>query len=220
MNGIHDMGGMHGFGPIRREEDEPVFHEPWEARLYAMRRILGPRAGGRPAIERLIPQTYLSSSYYEKWLYSSVQTLVDTGVISAEELEARSEIFRRNANASVPERNDPESTARLVKGINTIRWPHRDIGVTPRFSVGDRVRARNINPPGHTRLPRYVRGKLGVVTLFHGVHDVQDELPEGADAPPEPVYSICFEAAELWGDVAEANQRLYIDMWERYLDLV
>ena len=159
MNGVHDMGGMHGFGPIEREEHEPVFHEPWEGRVYGMRRILGPLAGGRPGIENLAPAVYLGSSYYEKWLRATEASLVAKGVLTREELEAKTEVFRHDPDASVPSRKDREMLERVAKATYAPQRLHREVGIAPRFAVGDRVRARNINPPGHTRLPRYVRGR-------------------------------------------------------------
>ena len=218
MNGVHDMGGMHGFGRVEREEGEPVFHEPWEGRAYAMRRQLGPLGGGRPAVERLEPAVYLASSYYEKWLRAAENTLVEHGVVTAEELDARTEHFRTDPAAAVPTRDDPEQAKKAVERIHTLVRPGRDVGIEPAFAVGDRVRVRNINPPGHTRLPRYVRGKRGVVARFHGVHDVQDAVAPGVTPPPQPVYNVQFEASELWGEAAEANQRLYVDMWESYIE--
>ena len=218
MNGVHDMGGMHGFGPVEREAGERVFHEPWEGRAYAMRRQLGELGGGRPAIERLAPAVYLASSYYEKWLRATENTLVHRGVVTAEELDARMEYFRAHPAAAVPKRDDPEQARKAVERIHTLVRPGVDVGIEPRFGVGDHVRVRNINPPGHTRLPRYVRGKRGVVAHFHGVHSLQDEVPPGATPPPQPVYNIRLEAMEIWGDVAEANQSLYIDVWESYIE--
>lgn len=218
MNGVHDMGGMHGFGSVEPEEHEPVFHEPWEGRVYGMRRILGSRAGGRPGIENLDPAVYLASSYYEKWLRATEASLVAKGILTAEELEAKTEFFRHNPDASVPSRKDPEMLERIAGATYAPQRLHREVGIVPRFAVGDRVRARNMNPPGHTRLPRYVRGKIGLVTLYHGVHDFQDAVPAGTDPKPQPVYNVRFDAGELWGREAEANQSLQIDMWESYLE--
>lgn len=219
MNGVHDMGGMHGFGPVEPEQDEPVFHERWEGRVYGMRRQLGRLAGHRAAIERLEPAVYLASSYYEKWLRSTENTLVERGILTADELDARMEYFRASPDAPVPRLEDPERAKAAVDSIHTLVRPGRDVGIAPSFAVGDRVRVRNINPPGHTRLPRYARGKFGVIAHFHGVHDLQDDVPPGVRPAPQPVYNVRFEASELWGDGAEAKQVVYIDMWESYVEL-
>ena len=95
---------------------------------------------------------------------------------------------------------------------------HRDTGATPSFHVGDVVRARNINPAGHTRLPRYIRGKTGVVVKYYGNHDFPDIDMAGKKSPPQPIYSVQFDATELWGISAEENQILFIDMWEGYIE--
>ena len=225
MNGIHDMGGMHGFGPIEYEENEPVFHAAWEGRMHAIvratrrHRLTAPH-GFRFALESLDPAIYLTSSYYERWLLVMEMALVKKGLLTVEELDARTEFFREHPEASLPQREDSEHLERTLKEIYSMQPLHQEVGVVPQFEVGDPVMARNINPPGHTRLPRYVRGKRGVVVRYHGVHDFQDSVPKGSEVKPQPVYNVRFEGAELWGDAAEANQSLYIDMWESYIEPV
>ena len=220
MNGIHDMVGMHGFGPVEREEDEPVFHSPWEGRVLGMRRLLPGLSGGRFGVESLDPVVYLTSSYYEKWMRATVNALIEKGLLTAEELDAKTEFYREHPEAMVPRREDPERLAqvrqRFVSAARTAR--RDDVDIPPRFKVGDAVRTRNIHPLGHTRLPRYVRGKQGVVAIYQGVQEFQDTVPGDPDPPPQPLYNVRFDAAELWGTSAEANQTLYIDMWESYLD--
>ena len=220
MDGIHDMGGMHGFGPIEREEDEPLFHQPWEGRIFGMVQATPvPIPGGfRSTIENMDPTHYLASSYYEKWLHMRVKGLVDAGVLTEEELEARTAFFRDNPDATVPRREDPETVQDVLARLHTSRSPRRDVDLEPKFSIGDAVRARNTHPPGHTRLPRYVRSKCGVVARFYGIHGFQDAVPPGVEAQPQPVYAVRFEAEELWGESAEANGKVYVDMWESYLE--
>jgi nitrile hydratase subunit beta len=221
MNGIHDMGGMHGFGPVLREEHEPVFHQPWEGRVFAMQRATPvPIPGGsRHNIEQMDPIHYLTSSYYEKWLHARLKGLLDAGVLTAAELEARMAYYRDNPQAPVPRRADPALVQRVLQGLRTHRSPFRDLPIEPKYQVGAAVRVRNMHPPGHTRLPRYVRGKCGTVTRFYGICDLQDTMPLGVEPPAEPVYVVRFAAQELWGDAAEVNSILYIDMWESYLEL-
>lgn len=220
MNGIHDMGGMHGFGPMERENDEPVFHHAWEGRVFGMflsAQVPVPE-GKRYKIETMNPQQYLTSSYYERWMQACIQACIDAGVLTADELEARMSDLRDHPDTPPPQAADTE---RLTGWQNRIREPRhirRESNRSPQFSIGDAVRARNIHPVGHTRLPRYVRGQPGVITQFYGFHDVQDHLPPGTQAPPEPVYAVRFEAQTLWGDAAESNGALYLDMWERYLE--
>ena len=225
MNGIHDMGGMHGFGPVQRGENEPVFHAPWEGRLFGIRLATGPhelfppQGGLRAALENMDPARYLASSYYERWLLVLEEALLGKGLVTVEELDARTGFFREHPEERPARHADPELAERLVRQLRTSQSPHQDVGVAPRFGVGDAVRVRNINPPGHTRLPRYVRGKHGAIARVHGAHPFQDAVPPGTEIHrPQAVYNVGFDIRELWGDSAEANESLYIDMWESYLE--
>lgn len=223
MNGVHDLGGMHGFGAIEREADEPVFHEAWEARVYGIvtaireeRDVYAPY-GSRHYIENISPARYLAASYYEKWMLALEAALLHSGLLAADELDARMRYYRGNPNAAVPRRDDPALAARVRRRIYSAQRPADKPHAAPRFGVGGDVRVRNINLRGHTRLPRYVRGKRGVIERIYGAQAFQDD-PPNADATPQPVYSVRFDARELWGDAAEPNQSLYIDMWESYLE--
>ena len=220
MNGIHDMGGMHGFGPVEREENEPVFHHAWEGRVFAMRVVTPvPIPGGaRYNIETMDPGHYLQSSYYEKWLHARVKGLIDSGVLTLDDLHAREALYRERPDTPVPQREDPQRVAEVLAGLRTHRSPRRDVKAEPAFGVGDAVRARNLHPLGHTRLPRYVRGKRGVVVRYYGFQDVQDTPPPGGAVEAQAVYVVRFAAAELWGHAAEANSTVCIDMWESYLE--
>lgn len=223
MNGVHDLGGMHGFGAIEREADEPVFHEAWEGRVYGIVTTIREEHdayapyGSRHYIENIPPARYLAASYYEKWMLALEAALLHSGLLAADELDARARYYSDNPNAAVPRRDDPALAERVRRRIYSAQRPADPPRAAPRFGVGDAVRARNINPRGHTRLPRYVRGKRGVVERIYGAQAFQDD-PPNADATPQPVYSVRFEARELWGDAAEPNQSLYIDMWESYLE--
>lgn len=223
MNGIHDMGGMHGFGQVPHEGDEPVFHEPWEGRVMGIRRALAKHQIYEPynfrfAVERLDPAVYLSSSYYERHLRATENAAISKGLITREEMDEKMEFFRQHPEAVPPRREDPEESTHIQEITFMLQPLHRNTGTTPRFHVGDTVRARNINPAGHTRLPRYVRGKRGVVAKYYGVHDFPDMDLAGTKSPPQPIYSVQFDAAELWGTSAEENQVLFIDMWEEYIE--
>ena len=223
MNGIHDLGGMHGFGAIEREADEPVFHEAWEGRVYGIVTTIREEHdayapyGSRHYIENIPPARYLAASYYEKWMLALEAALLYSGLLAADELDARMQRYRDNPNAAVPRRDDPALAERVRRRIYSAQPPAAQPRAAPRFGVGDDVRARNINTRGHTRLPRYVRGKRGVVERIYGAQAFQDD-PPNAYAAPQPVYSVRFEARELWRDAAEPNQSLYIDMWESYLE--
>jgi nitrile hydratase len=220
MNGIHDMGGMHGFGPVEREANEPVFHHDWEGRVFAMRAVTPvPIPGGaRNNIEKMEPLHYLRSSYYEKWLHARVKGLIDSGALTAEELQAREAIYRDRPDTPMPRREDAERVQTVLVNLRIHRSPRRAVDAQPQFGLGDPVRVRNLHPPGHTRLPRYVRGKRGVVVRFYGFQDVQDAQPPGVAVEPQAVYAVRFTASELWGDAAQVNSTVCIDMWESYLE--
>lgn len=223
MNGVHDLGGMHGFGPVRREENEPWFHADWEKHVFAIRRAT--MAQGlynldefRHGIERMDPAHYLASSYYEHWLASVETLLIEKGVVTKEELDARTAFFREHPAAALPEREDPALVDRVLAGGPVIGVAQPQRVTRCRFQVGDRVVTRNIHPKGHTRLPRYARGKRGVITRIHGLLPLPDANAHGLGEQPQPVYSVRFESTELWGDAAEPHTSVYLDLWEGYLE--
>jgi nitrile hydratase beta subunit len=216
MNGVHDMGGMDGFGPVVREQGEPVFHADWERRAYALvglaRRVA--RFNGdefRHAIERMPPARYLASSYYERWLAAAEILLVEHGVVTRDELLAKQD-------ASI----DPALIANAVatRGPAVVKDKSGSKPPRARFGKGARVRARNLNPSGHTRLPRYVRGKAGVIMRDWGVFVFPDTNAHHAGLKRQHCYSVAFDARELWGKSSKANsrERVYIDLWEDYLE--
>jgi nitrile hydratase subunit beta len=217
MNGVHDMGGMHGMGPIRPESDEPVFHAAWEARVFAMVRAMG--AWGRWNIdasrhqrELIPPAEYLRMSYYEKWLAGLLELMVKTGLIT------REEIASGRASPTVP-KAQPALTADKVSALAAKGSPaSREAVTAPLFNVGDPIRTRNIHPEGHTRLPRYARAKQGSIDRIHGVFVFPDSNAAFRGEHPQHLYSVRFAARELWGDQAESRSAVYIDLWESYLE--
>ena len=224
MNGIHDLGGMHGFGPVEPEPNEPVFHADWEGTVYAISQVVRGTLRVfnldefRHGIERMAPAHYLEAGYYERWLASIETNLIEKGIVQRAELAAATERFRDDPQLQIPRRDDPA----LVERVLTTQLPS---GVrpdadapAPRFAVGDLVVARNLNPVGHTRLPRYVRGKRGTIDRLRGVQVFPDTNAHGLDPRPQAVYSVRFTGRELWGDVADPKQTLYIDLWESYLE--
>ena len=221
MNGPHDLGGMHGFGPVVIEEDEPVFHEDWERRVFGVTfASLGPIATldeFRYGRERIPPARYLASSYYEKWIASLETLLVENGIVTAAELEEARLRFERDPDAPVPSRTDQALVERLVRLIYEGGSGRRDVESAPRYAVGDRLVTRNIHPAGHTRLPRYVRGRRCVVELVHDAFVLPDTVAAGQGENPEYVYTVRFDARELWGESAEPNTDVRIDLWESYL---
>jgi nitrile hydratase subunit beta len=218
VNGIHDMGGMHGFGRIEREPNEPVFHEPWERRVFGLTVACGSQRNMdefRHAVERMAPVDYLGSSYYERWLDSTLRLLVEKGVITREALERRMAQLASGPDPAPPH-SDPELLARMVRRRKA-RTPFRQPGPPPRYALGDHIVTRHDAPVGHTRLPRYARGKLGVIVRVHGSFIFPDTNAHGQGAQPHPLYSVRFEAAELWGATAEPCAPVHLDLWERYL---
>ncbi len=208
MNGVHDMGGMDGFGKVIREENEPVFHAAWEGRTIAlvMSGIARSADEFRHAIERIPPARYLASSYYERWLAGAETLLIEHGIATREELIAK------QGAATDPY---PIANAVPARGPSPVKEKKPS---SPRFAKGDRVRARNINPNGHTRLPRYARGKVGVVARDWGVFVFPDTNAHQAGTKPQHCYSVAFDARQLWGKAANSRERVFIDLWEDYLD--
>jgi nitrile hydratase beta subunit len=217
MNGVHDMGGMHGMGPIAPEPNEPVFHERWEARVYALNRAMGVFGkwnidAGRHSRERIPPAEYLRMSYYEKWLAGLIMLLQESGLATPAELESG-----RPGPGVV--KATPALTSAQVGGVVAARGTfERPVNTPPRFAVGERVRAKKINPTGHTRLPRYARGNFGVVDRIHGAHIFPDSNAHFRGENPQHLYSVRFSARELWGEAAAARDAVYIDLWEDYLE--
>ena len=223
MDGVHDLGGMHGFGRVEREANEPVFHARWEAAVLAMQRWVRGRGivtldEFRHAIERMAPAEYLGSSYYARWLDALDRVLVEKGVVTADEVDRRIEFFRARpdapASAPLTAPPPPASPPRRLDSETSVR---EGAGHDPRFTEGDLVATRNTHPYGHTRLPRYTRGKRGVIAARRGVHVLPDANAHGLGERPEPLYTVRFEARELWGESAEPNQQVYVDLWESYL---
>lgn len=215
MNGVHDVGGMHGFGPVEREPTLPSL-EPWEAIVVAINGAL--RAKGlvnidefRHAIERMGAAYYLESPYFEHWLVSFETLTTEKGFVDPGELSARAE---RIANGVMEPAERVAAIAPVSGG--PLGWRRPD-GEPPRFAVGERVTTRNVHPAGHTRLARYARGKSGVVHQLRGTCVFPDTNAHLAGEDPQQVYSVRFEAVELWGDSAEAGTSVYIDLWESYL---
>ena len=220
MNGVHDLGGMHGFGPVVREPNEPVFHSDWEKRAFAM--TLTAMGRGvcnvdefRRAIERMPPASYLAATYYEKWLYAIESLLVEKGVATREEIASG----HASAPAPVKPPKAPGGDSGGVESFDNSAVKLRfNKSFRPGFKVGDRVVARNFNPGHHTRLPRYARGKRGVIRYDQGVFVFPDTHAHGQGGKPQHVYTVVFEAAELWGPDRNERAPVYLDCWEDYLE--
>ncbi len=217
MNGVHDMGGMHGMGPIQHEKNEPVFHERWEARAYGLSLAMGcfgkwTLDALRHQIELIPPADYLSMSYYEKWIAALVELMVKTNLVT------RAEVETGKAALGSPKMSPALTPDGVGPMVGRGAPANRDVPATPRFQRGQRVRARNLNPAGHTRLPRYVRGKSGAIQRDYGVFVFPDTNAHERGENPQHVYSVRFTARELWGEQAPAKDSVYVDMWESYLE--
>ena len=206
MDGIHDLGGMQGIGPVGHSAAEPVFHDRWEALAFALLWVVEDALDAtegelRYAMERMDPGHYLTASYYEHWLTAAATLAVEHGLVTRSELEARSGgRFPLSGPVLAP----------LVTDVG----PDVD---EPRFGVGDRVRVRECHPAGHTRCPRYVRGKAGVVVRVDGIYSLPDVEAHGSARRHEPTYSVRFDAADLWRD-GQRGVSVHVDLWDSYLE--
>jgi nitrile hydratase beta subunit len=217
MNGIHDMGGMHGMGPIQHENNEPVFHARWESRVFAMYIALSAWRkwnidAARHSREVIPPAEYLRMSYYEKWFAGQIKLLVKSGLVTAAEIETG--VPAPGTAKATPPLTAEKIPTTLANRINA----SREVKVAPRFQAGQRVRARNMHPVGHTRLPRYARGKAGTVERDYGVFVFPDTNAHFLGEKPQHVYSVRFAARELWGEQASPRDSVYINMWDDYLE--
>lgn len=217
MNGPHDLGGQMGFGPVAPERDEPYFHAAWEKRALGVTLAAGALGAwtldeSRHMRERLHPADYYSSSYYEIWIKALERLLARHGFVSTAELET---------GAASPGGTAPKRVLRAadVPAVLARGGPcDRPVEAAPRFAVGQAVRARNMHPTGHTRLPRYVRGRTGTVEAVHGGFVLPDSNAHGGGESPQRLYTVVFAGRELWGEAADPALSVSIDAWESYLE--
>lgn len=215
-DGIHDLGGMHGFGSAVWPGSEGSYHERWEQRVFATWVVLGAErlgsGSGRAIREEMAPEDYLRASYYERWLWSNERRLQRGGLIVPGELDAWVERLR--GGESPPRREDPGQAGRVLAWVE--RTSELSQAEQPRFEPGDRVRVRRMRPVGHTRCPRYVRGAAGVVERVRGADTFPDIGPY--QGPVEPVYAVVFASAELFGPSDEGAWTVALDLYESYLE--
>jgi nitrile hydratase len=220
MNGVHDMGGMQGYGPVQPESHEPVFHAPWERQALALTVAMGATGQwnidqARSARESLPPQRYLQNSYYQIWLDALENMMVARGLASHEEFTSGQ--VTQPGVPTVKPLPRAKVDAALAQGTSA----ERPVRQPARFVEGQRVRAHNQHPMGHTRLPRYVRGHVGTVVKVHGVHVLPDRhaaAVQGVDSNEgEWLYAVVFDARELWGPAADPQVQVSVDAWESYL---
>jgi nitrile hydratase subunit beta len=216
MNGAQELGGMQGFGPVQVEADVSPFHADWERRVLAITLAMGATGKwnidmSRAARESLPPVQYLSSSYYEIWFEGLKRLLLSTGLATAEEIGTGK---AKSAATPVPRVLMADAVAAALLRGNPVNRP---TGAVARFEVGDRVQTRQFNPPTHTRLPRYCRGRQGRIVAVHGAHVFPDTNSVGLGEQPQWLYTVRFDAAEIWGTDTTAAS-VCVDCWEPYLD--
>lgn len=215
MNGVHDMGGMHGFGPVEAEPNEPVFHETWEGRVLAMQRAMGYLRlwnidQSRFSLEQLPPKVYLSVTYYQKWFLGLARRVVQHGLVGEDEIAAG-----RALRPGKPMQRKL-TLAELDKAMTRGNFA-RPTNQAARFKPGDKVRTKNFHPVTHTRLPRYARDKVGVVEAVRGCHVYPDSVTTGAGENPQWVYTVVFDGSELWGESSDPGLTVSIEAFEPYL---
>ena len=217
MNGAHDLGGMHGFGAIAPDPNEPVFHAEWERRCFALT-LAGGFTGqwnidaSRFAREQMPPAEYLGTGYYEHWLAGLEYLLIDRAMATPREMASGKVELEPKPEARVLQAADVGKV--LKKGGPS----ERTASEPPRFAVGARVRTQNIHPATHTRMPRYARGKVGTVALLHGAHVFPDTNSRYLGENAQHLYTVRFEGRELWGPDAEPDSCTMIDLWDSYLE--
>ena len=216
MNGVHDMGGMHGFGKVEPEKDEPPFHSGWEGRVLAMQRAMTFTGEwnidmSRAAQERLPAKVYLSVSYYHRWALGLERNALEKGLVDADELAAGRALRPGKPVKRVLTKDELPRT--FTRGSFS-----RPTNTKARFKPGDRVRAKNINPPNHTRLPRYARGHVGIVEAIRGCHVFPDSVTTGGGENPQWLYTVVFDSHELWGATADPTLKVSIEAFEPYLE--
>jgi nitrile hydratase len=214
MNGAHDCGGMMGFGPVIAEENEPVFHAPWEARMFALMSAVGDVGGwtldeDRAACEAMEPGHYITSGYYEHWLNGIEILLGKHGLAKAEEMASGRAVAKGKPVT-------PTSAEAVWPAVTAPGSYERQLEAAPLFSPGDRVRTRLINPVHHTRLPRYLRGHAGEIVRWHGAHVFPDSNARGLGEDPRHLYTVRFRASEVWGK--DTPDLIHADLWEPYLE--
>jgi nitrile hydratase len=216
VDGIHDLGGRHGFGRVGPLTSGLPFDEPWEGTAFVIGALAARIAGGnlhafRHAIERVPPQEYLVG-YWNRWTIGAQIMMEDSGIITDEQVRARAARLRGEdvPEPRAPEPDKPQMPSGGAGNLRTVEGP-------PAFAVGDRVRAADVHPAGHTRLPRYVRGRTGTVTALRPGHVLPDAAAHFTGENPQHVYAVEFSSRDLWGPDAEPF-RLTIDLFEPYLE--
>jgi nitrile hydratase subunit beta len=214
MDGVHDLGGRQGFGPVVREADEPPFHAAWEGRVHGMDMTVRLGPGFRFAIERMDPVEYLTTSYYEHWMHSLETRGIEHGFFTRAELDAWRD--RLAGGEPLPERHVPGAAEAARAELRPGPVPRFEAG-PPRFAAGDRVRVIRLLRPGHTRCPGYLRGAPGTVESVHAPRPLLDVYEsEMEPSVVEPWYTVAFAASDLWPEAA--GHTVLVDLWQSHLE--
>ena len=209
MDSIHDLGGLEGFGPVER--DEPSWHDAWERRTLGMTmtaNFVGNIDDFRHSVERLHPSIYLTAGYFGRWLAALEVRCVERGLITSDDVDARSTAGRAARPTAAPSIGLPTSAPTSSSLV-------RELDLPPRFAVGDEVTVADVHPAGHTRLPRYIRGHSGTVEVVHPAFVFPDSNAHGHGEQPQYVYAVRFSATQLWGS---GDHTVRVDVFETHLE--
>lgn len=219
MDGMHDLGGMHGFGPVPIEQQNYVFRYDWQRRAFALVQALAsptPYCADqhRQEIERIQPLDYLRLDYFERWVIATEALIEQAGLVSRTELATGKQEFSVDLA-----KHRPVSSAELIAAMKAgVRLAYPPETKQPRFAAGQAAKVRLNCSEGHTRVPRYLRGHIGRVVADTGVFQFADAVAAGRGPSPERCYTLVFSARLLWGDATEVDDDIYADLWEPYLE--
>ena len=216
MDGVHDLGGREGFGPIRGKDDDQSFHAEWEARAFGMVQASAGDSSWtidwfRHCRELIAPADYLTRTYFDHWALTLAAEMIDAGYITLDELKL-------GVSAFIPEPGDPPTTAEEARAyVKKPRKYSAEVDSPPAFAVGDAVRGKQLGHSGHTRLPGYARGRKGKISAYHGAHLLPDASARG-EKRAEHLYTVGFAASELWAEARDRRDHVFVDLWESYLE--
>jgi len=216
MDGVHDLGGKEGFGPIDVNEPEVPFHHPWEGRMWAIENLTAAPDWTidwwRHVRELIEPVDYLTRRYFDQWMQTQTAALIDSGILTLEEVISGGVVSARTMTGSPMQHHDV-----IAMVASRAKDYSHQIDVPPMFTEGEEVRARLMGATGHTRLPAYVRGRVGAIHAHHGAHVFPDASARGEERP-EHLYSVAFRADALWPEASGRAEKVFLDLWESYLE--
>ncbi len=217
MDGVHDLGGKQGFGPVDVDEKEAPFHADWEGRMWAIAQCGLGRDGWtidwwRHCRELIDPVDYLSRPYFDSWMQAYTAAYIDSNTMTLDEIV--------NAHSSTPTVQPPAAVnaSQVLKDVQSQATSfERPLDTPQAFNVGECISTKQLTTTHHTRLPAYARGKPGIIHAYHGTHIFADTGAQGSEHP-EHIYSVVFEARDLWPEARHKKDRVFLDLWESYLE--